>query len=66
MRRAARAGYALVLATQLCSAVVLLLGGIGAALFLHGRQRAVAGGETAAPLTPEERQRLDRLLREDT
>ncbi|QQP89377.1 cytochrome c-type biogenesis protein CcmH [Skermanella sp. TT6] len=47
-------------------AVVLLLGGLGAALFLHGRQRAVAGGETAAPLTPEERQRLDRLLREDT
>ena len=46
-------------------AVVLLLGGIGAALFLRGRQRAVAEGETAAPLTPEERQWLDRLLRED-
>jgi cytochrome c-type biogenesis protein CcmH len=45
---------------------VLLLGGIGAALFLRGRRPAVAGGESAAPLTPEERQRLDRLLREDS
>ena len=46
--------------------VVLLLGALGAALFLRGRNRAVAAGDTEAPLTPEERARLDKLLREDT
>jgi cytochrome c-type biogenesis protein CcmH len=46
--------------------VVLLLGGLGAALFLRGRNRAAAAGDTEAPLTPEERARLDKLLREDT
>jgi cytochrome c-type biogenesis protein CcmH len=46
--------------------VVLLLGGLGAALFLRGRNRAARAGDTEAPLTPEERKRLDRLLREDT
>jgi cytochrome c-type biogenesis protein CcmH len=46
--------------------VVLLLGGLGAALFLRGRNRAVTAGDTEAPLTPEERARLDKLLREDT
>ena len=45
---------------------VLLLGALGAALFLRGRNRAVAAGDTEAPLTPEERARLDKLLREDT
>jgi cytochrome c-type biogenesis protein CcmH len=44
--------------------VVLLLGGIGAALFLRRRRRDIAAGDTA-PLTPEERRRLDRLLSED-
>jgi cytochrome c-type biogenesis protein CcmH len=46
--------------------VVLLLGALGAALFLRGRNRAVTAGDTEAPLTPEERARLDKLLREDT
>jgi cytochrome c-type biogenesis protein CcmH len=46
--------------------VVLLLGALGAALFLRGRNRAVTAGDTEAPLTPEERRRLDKLLREDT
>jgi cytochrome c-type biogenesis protein CcmH len=46
--------------------VVLLLGGLGAALFLRGRNRAITAGDTEAPLTPEERARLDKLLREDT
>ncbi len=46
--------------------IVLLLGGLGAALFLRGRNRAVTAGDTEAPLTPEERARLDKLLREDT
>jgi cytochrome c-type biogenesis protein CcmH len=46
--------------------VVLLLGGLGAALFLRGRNRAATAGDTEAPLTPEERKRLDKLLREDT
>jgi cytochrome c-type biogenesis protein CcmH len=46
--------------------VVLLLGGLGAALFLRGRNRAVTAGDPEAPLTPEERARLDKLLREDT
>jgi cytochrome c-type biogenesis protein CcmH len=46
--------------------VVLLLGGLGAALFLRGRNRAATAGDTEAPLTPEERARLDKLLREDT
>ncbi|EWY42399.1 cytochrome C biogenesis protein [Skermanella stibiiresistens SB22] len=45
---------------------VLLLGALGAALFLRGRRPTVVGGEGATPLTPEERQRLDRLLREDS
>jgi cytochrome c-type biogenesis protein CcmH len=44
--------------------VVLLLGAAGAALFLRRRNRDIAAGD-AAPLTPEERQRLDRLLSED-
>ena len=46
--------------------VVLLLGALGAALFLRGRNRPVTAGDTEAPLTPEERKRLDKLLREDT
>ena len=46
--------------------IVLLLGGLGAALFLRGRNRPVTAGDTEAPLTPEERARLDKLLREDT
>ncbi len=46
--------------------VVLLLGALGAALFLRGRSRPAAAGDTEAPLTPEERARLDKLLREDT
>ena len=46
--------------------IVLLLGALGAALFLRGRNRAVTAGDTEAPLTPEERKRLDKLLREDT
>ena len=46
--------------------VVLLLGAVGAALFLRGRNRPVTAGDTEAPLTPEERKRLDKLLREDT
>jgi len=46
--------------------VVLLLGALGAALFLRGRNRAITAGDTEAPLTPEERARLDKLLREDT
>ena len=46
--------------------VVLLLGGLGAALFLHGRNRPATAGDAEAPLTPEERARLDKLLREDT
>jgi cytochrome c-type biogenesis protein CcmH len=46
--------------------IILLLGALGAALFLHGRNRAVTAGDTEAPLTPEERKRLDKLLREDT
>ena len=46
--------------------IVLLLGGLGAALFLRGRNRAITAGDTEAPLTPEERARLDKLLREDT
>jgi cytochrome c-type biogenesis protein CcmH len=46
--------------------IVLLLGGLGAALFLRGRNRAITTGDTEAPLTPEERARLDKLLREDT
>jgi len=46
--------------------IVLLLGGLGAALFLRGRNRAANADDTEAPLTPEERRRLDRLLREDT
>jgi len=44
--------------------VVLLLGAAGAALFLRGRKRDIAAGDTA-PLTPDERRRLDRLLSED-
>ena len=31
-----------------------------------GRNRPVTAGDTDAPLTPEERKRLDKLLREDT
>ena len=46
--------------------IILLLGGLGAALFLRGRNRPVTAGDTEAPLTPEERKRLDKLLREDT
>ena len=46
--------------------IILLLGALGAALFLRGRNRPVTAGDTEAPLTPEERKRLDRLLREDT
>jgi cytochrome c-type biogenesis protein CcmH len=46
--------------------IVLLLGGLGAALFLRGRNRAATAGDSEAPLTPEERARLDKLLREDT
>ena len=46
--------------------IILLLGALGAALFLRGRNRAVTAGDTEAPLTPEERKRLDKLLREDT
>jgi cytochrome c-type biogenesis protein CcmH len=46
--------------------IILLLGALGAALFLRGRNRAVTAGDTEAPLTPEERRRLDKLLREDT
>lgn len=46
--------------------VVLLLGILGAALFLRGRNRPATAGDTEAPLTPEERARLDKLLREDT
>ena len=46
--------------------VVLLLGALGAALFLRGRNRPATAGDTEAPLTPEERARLDKLLREDT
>jgi cytochrome c-type biogenesis protein CcmH len=46
--------------------IVLLLGGLGAALFLRRRNRAITAGDTEAPLTPEERARLDKLLREDT
>jgi cytochrome c-type biogenesis protein CcmH len=46
--------------------IVLLLGGLGAALFLRGRNRAITAGDAEAPLTPEERKRLDKLLREDT
>jgi cytochrome c-type biogenesis protein CcmH len=46
--------------------VVLLLGALGAALFLRGRNRPAAAGDTEAPLTPDERARLDKLLREDT
>ena len=46
--------------------IILLLGALGAALFLRGRNRAVTAGDTEAPLTPEERARLDKLLREDT
>jgi cytochrome c-type biogenesis protein CcmH len=46
--------------------IILLLGALGAALFLRGRNRPVTAGDTEAPLTPEERKRLDKLLREDT
>jgi cytochrome c-type biogenesis protein CcmH len=46
--------------------IILLLGALGAALFLRGRNRPVTAGDTEAPLTPEERARLDKLLREDT
>jgi cytochrome c-type biogenesis protein CcmH len=46
--------------------IILLLGALGAALFLRGRNRAITAGDTEAPLTPEERARLDKLLREDT
>jgi cytochrome c-type biogenesis protein CcmH len=46
--------------------VVLLLGALGAAMFLRGRNRPAVAGDTEAPLTPEERARLDKLLREDT
>ena len=46
--------------------IILLLGALGAALFLRGRNRAVTASDTEAPLTPEERKRLDKLLREDT
>jgi cytochrome c-type biogenesis protein CcmH len=46
--------------------IILLLGALGAALFLRGRNRPVTTGDTEAPLTPEERKRLDKLLREDT
>lgn len=46
--------------------VVLLLGILGAVVFLRGRNRPVTAGDTEAPLTPEERARLDKLLREDT
>ena len=46
--------------------IILLLGALGAALFLRGRNRPATAGDTEAPLTPEERARLDKLLREDT
>jgi cytochrome c-type biogenesis protein CcmH len=46
--------------------IILLLGALGAALFLRGRNRPVTAGDTEAPLTPEERKQLDKLLREDT
>ena len=42
-------------------ALILLLGGIGVARFFRRRQRAPA---EVAPLTPEERARLERLLHE--
>ena len=44
--------------------VVLLLGVIGTFLFLRGRRGAAAGADTA-PLSADERRRLDALLRKD-
>ncbi|MGF7174440.1 cytochrome c-type biogenesis protein [Azospirillum doebereinerae] len=43
---------------------ILLLGGIATALFLRGR-RGVAAGADTAPLSEDERRRLDALLRKD-
>ena len=43
---------------------VLLLGAIGTFLFLRGR-RGVAAGADTAPLSADERRRLDALLRKD-
>jgi cytochrome c-type biogenesis protein CcmH len=45
-------------------AAVLLLGGIGVAVFLRGRKRAVLAGDVA-PLSAEESRRVERLLSED-
>ena len=43
---------------------VLLLGAIGTFLFLRGRRDVAAGADTA-PLSADERRRLDALLRKD-
>ena len=43
---------------------VLLLGAVGTFLFLRGR-RGVAAGADTAPLSADERRRLDALLRKD-
>ncbi|MFD1624651.1 cytochrome c-type biogenesis protein [Azospirillum griseum] len=43
---------------------ILLLGGLATALFLRGRRGATAEADTA-PLTEDERRRLDALLRKD-
>ncbi|PWC32238.1 cytochrome c-type biogenesis protein [Azospirillum sp. TSO35-2] len=43
---------------------ILLLGAIGTFLFLRGR-RGVAAGADTAPLSADERRRLDALLRKD-
>lgn len=44
--------------------VILLMGGLATALFLRGRRVATAGADTA-PLSEDERRRLDALLRKD-
>lgn len=43
---------------------ILLLGGLATVVFLRGRRGAVAGTDTA-PLSADERRRLDALLRKD-
>ncbi len=44
--------------------VILVIAAIGVAIFLHGRKKAVLAGDVA-PLSAEERRRIDRLLSED-
>jgi cytochrome c-type biogenesis protein CcmH len=46
-------------------APVLLLAGTGLALLRHLKERAVAAPEGAAPLSAEEQQRLEQLLRKE-